>query len=386
MIDFDARLRAVRDISRVAAEDLRGRALAIDADPDAMDAHLGSPWFTLFRQSDTPVEYRESIPGGVPLPDGLRMPDRRSCLENVVGFVETARGDAATVLACPCPGLAGVLVELLGSDAQRERFYTRLHGGRTWAFFAMTEAAHGSDAGAMESRFVSDGGGGWLLFGGKRFVGNGARGGVGVVFARTGRSALSVRAALVEVPVVGWSGRRLETVGLRGAALGELEFDGVPVSGEMMLGEHLPVTRRGLWGAVKTFNQVRLHVAAAAVGTAMAMAEYVGEHRKGAPGLSLALARTEAARELVYEAAALMDRDAQRGYLSSAAKLGATRMVVEVARWASGVMGPSGLLEHPLLEKWTRDAGAFEFMDGTGNVQRLHVARGYQAGDADGRS
>ncbi|MDI5974477.1 acyl-CoA dehydrogenase family protein, partial [Streptomyces sp. SL13] len=175
----------------------------------------------------------------------------------------------------------------------------------------------------------------------------------------------------------------LETVGLRGAALGELEFDGVPVSGEMMLGEHLPVTRRGLWGAVKTFNQVRLHVAAAAVGTAMAMAEYVGEHRKGAPGLSLALARTEAARELVYQAAARIDHAPEHGYFSSAAKLGATRMVVEVARWASGVMGPGGLLEHPLLEKWTRDAGAFEFMDGTGNVQRLQVARGYQAGHAD---
>jgi hypothetical protein len=27
---------------------------------------------------------------------------------------------------------------------------------------------------------------------------------------------------------------------------------------------------------------------------------------------------------------------------------------------------------------------AFEFMEGTGDIQRLHVAKGYQAGDADG--
>ncbi|MCX4750461.1 acyl-CoA dehydrogenase [Kitasatospora sp. NBC_01287] len=385
MIEFDAHLRAVRDLSREAAEDLRARALPIDADPEAMAAHLDSPVFTLFRQSDTPAEYRESIPGGLGLPAGVSLPDRRTCLQNVVGLIETARGDAATVLACPCPGLTGVLVELLGSPDQQERFYTRLHGGRTWPFFAMTEPAHGSDAGAMETRFEPDGAGGWLLFGAKRFVGNAARGGVGVVFGRTGPSALSIRAALVELPSPGWSARRLETIGLRGAYLSELAFDGVPVAGDMLLGGHLPTAQRGLWGALKTFNQVRLHVAAAAVGTALAMAEYVGEHRKGAPGLELVLARARAARDLVCEAAGWMDHDPRRAYLSSAAKLGATAMAVATGRWASGAMGPAGLLEHPLLEKWTRDVGAFEFMDGTSNIQRLHVERGYRKGDADGR-
>ena len=383
MIEFDARLRAVRDISRQAAEELRAKALAIDADPEAMDVHLDSAVFELFRQSDTPVEFRESVPGGLKLPGGQSLPDRRTCLQNIVGLVETARGDAATVLACPCPGLAGVLMDVLGDRVQQELFFSRLHGGRTWPFFAMTEAGHGSDAGAMESRFVSDGVGGWLLFGGKRFIGNGARGGVGVVFGRTGRSALSIRAGLVELPVRGWSGVRLETVGLRGAFLSELVFDGVPVVGGMLLGGHLPVARRGLWGALKTFNQVRLHVAAAAVGTALAMVECVGVARRGAPGLGLVLARVEAARELVYVAAARMDRDPGRGYVASAAKLGAVRVAVETGRWVARVMGPGGLLEYPLLEKWTRDVCAFEFMDGTSNIQRLHVERGYRTGDAD---
>jgi alkylation response protein AidB-like acyl-CoA dehydrogenase len=77
-------------------------------------------------------------------------------------------------------------------------------------------------------------------------------------------------------------------------------------------------------------------------------------------------------------------RDPDNSYLSCAAKLGATRMAVQTARWASGAMSPAGLLEHPLLEKWTRDVCAFEFMEGTGDIQRLHVAKGYQAGDADG--
>ena len=376
MIELDRHLRAVRDFAREQSADLRARALAIDADPEAMEDHFDSPVYATIRQGDTPVEFRESGAGGVPAREG-------SCLETVVAFTETARGDAAAAFACPGPGLAGVMVRLLGDRVQQELFFSRLHGGRTWPFFAMTEAAHGSDAGAMESRFVSDGAGGWLLFGGKRFIGNGARGGVGVVFGRTGRSALSIRAGLVELPVRGWSGVRLETVGLRGAFLSELVFDGVPVVGGMLLGGHLPVARRGLWGALKTFNQVRLHVAAAAVGTALAIVEYVGEHRRGAAGLGLVSARVGAGRELVYEAAARLDRDPGRVYLSSGAKLGAVRMAVETGRWAARVMGPGGLLEHPLLEKWTRDVCAFEFMDGTSNVQRLHVERGYRTGDAD---
>ena len=377
MIELDDRLRAVRDRAREASADLRGRALAIDADPDAMEPHFDSPVFAAMREAQIPVEFRESATSEP------QHPDAGSCLETVVAFTETARGDAATALACPGPGLAGVMVLLLGDPAQQEVFYRRMHGGRTWPFFAMTEAAHGSDAGAMDTRFERDGAGGWLLYGSKKFVGNAARGGVGVVFGRTGRSALSIRAALVELPAPGWSGARLDTVGMRGAYLSELVFEGVPVAGDMMLGSHLPVAQRGLWGALKTFNQVRLHVAAMAVGTALAMADYVGEHRKTAPGLDVAVARAEAAREALYEAAAHLDRNPERAYWSSAVKLAAVEMAVTTGRWAARVMGPSGLLEHPLLEKWTRDVCAFEFMDGTGNMQRLHVERGYQTGDAD---
>jgi alkylation response protein AidB-like acyl-CoA dehydrogenase len=379
MIELDARLRAVRDVSREAAEQLRSLASAIDADPDAMEAHLDTEVYAMVRTSNTPAKHRESLPG-----KPLRLLEEGNCLETVVGTLELARGDAGALLACPSPALAGVIVDLLGDERQRELFYTKLHGGRTWTFFAMTEPGRGSDATAMETRLEPDGAGGWLLRGEKRYIGNGARGGVGVVFARTGRSALSIRAVLVEPrQAESWHAQRLDMVGLRGAALSALRFDGVPVRGDMLLGEHLPVTRRGIWGAIETFNNMRIQVAALAVGTTLAIAEYVAEHRKSAPGLSVALARAEAARELVYQAAARVLRDPDNSYLSCAAKLGATRLAVQTARWAAGAMGPAGLLEHPLLEKWSRDVCAFEFMEGTGNIQRLHVAKGYQSGDAD---
>ncbi len=382
MIEFTSQLRMLRDACREAAEDLRARALSVDVAPDAMDQHVGSAAFLTIQTAATPGSYRTwSAPGLEGFEDG-------SCLAGVVGTLELARGDAGMLLACPGPALAGAAVEQLGSHRQKEHFYRRLADGRTWTFFAMTERGAGNDSTAMTTRLDPDGSRGYVLRGSKRYIGNGARGGIGVVFARTGKSVLSIRAALVELPAPGWSGRRLDMVGLRGAYLSELEFDGVAVARGMLLGEHLPVTQRGMWGAIKTFNKMRVQVAALAVGTTLAICEYVAGHRAdlqrgGRTGLELATARAEAARQLVYTAAARADQVPESRYLSCAAKLAATRMAVETARWAAFALGPASLIEHPLLEKWSRDAHGFEFMEGTANIQRIHVAQGYHAGDAD---
>jgi alkylation response protein AidB-like acyl-CoA dehydrogenase len=381
VIELDGRLREAQDICRELARDLRARALSVDADPDAMEEHLDSPVFDFIRRSNIPVEYQD---GGDS--DGRFRRDDSTvgiCLQNAVTMTELGEGDAATLLSCPSPALAGVFVDLLGSPAQRERFYSRISDGRTWTFFAMTEPEHGNDATALRTKLVRDGTGGWLLSGAKRYIGSGARGGIGVVFGRTGPSVLSIRAALVELPAPGWHATRLGMVGLRGACLSELSLDQVPVAPGMLLGEHLPATRRGIWGAIKTFNNMRIQIASLAIGTALAITEYVAEQHKGARDLDLTRSRVMAARELVFAAAARLDAKPEHGYHASVAKLSATREAIRTARWAAVALGPAGLIEHPLVEKWGRDVCAFEFMDGTSNIQRLNVAHGYLAGDCD---
>jgi alkylation response protein AidB-like acyl-CoA dehydrogenase len=375
VIEWDARLAACRDASVAAAADLRRRALAVDADPDLMEPHFDSPTFAMIRTGSTPIRYRQTK-----LDTGPWRYDNDSCLERVISTLELARGDAAMMLACPGPALAGIVVDVLGSEAQKELFYRRIGDGRTWSFFAMSEPGRGNDATAMETRLEAAGPDGYRLHGVKRYIGNGARGGIGVVFARTGRSALSIRAVLIEPPETGWKAERLDMVGLRGAYLSEVHLDGVPVPAGMVLGEHLPVTRRGMWGAIQTFHNMRIQIGAMAVGTGLAMCEYVAEHRRHAPGADLFAARLDAAKELVYDAAAGYDADPDQAYLSSVAKLTGTRLAIEVGRWAAAALGPASLIEHPLLEKWTRDVCAFEFMDGTSNIQRLHVAQGYLKG------
>ncbi|WP_019435814.1 acyl-CoA dehydrogenase family protein [Streptomyces sp. AA0539] len=369
------RLRELRESVQDASDDLRGRALAIDRAPGEMAEHLESPAYMIIRRYTTPPAHRQTTAVSGP----AWADEDVSCLASVVRGVELARGDAGAILACPGPSLAGLLVRLIGDASQQKRFFGRVADGRTWSFFGMTEPGRGNDATALETRLERDGDG-WLLFGAKRYIGNGARGDIGVVFARTGPSPLAIRAVLIEPDSAAWKARALDMTGLRGAYVSELTFDGVRVNDDMLLGAHLPPTRRGMWGAMQVFNWMRTEVAAAALGTALALIDYVAEHRAGAPGVAGARRRAEALRSMVYQAAARIDRQPERGYPASVAKLTATKFAVEVSHWACRALGPAALVEHPFLEKWRRDVCSFEFMEGTGNIQRLHVAGGYRAG------
>ncbi|MGH3416981.1 MAG: acyl-CoA dehydrogenase family protein [Actinocrinis sp.] len=366
--DLDPALRELRDTCRQIAKDLRSRALAVDADPDDVSQHLDAASLTLLRTASTPKRFRqEDLP--------LRFAEYTdSCLARALANLELARGDAGILSANTGPSLAGLAVDALGDEAQQELFYRALADGRTWTFFAMTEPDRGSDATALASRFEPDLDGGRRLTGVKRYVANAARGSIGVVFARTGSTALSIRAALVQCPATGFSGRALEMIGLRGARFGEMTFDAVHVPEELLLGRHLPTSQRGIWGAGRAFNVMRVQIAAQALGAGFAIRDYVLEHRPRPPGAELVSARLDAARQLLYDVAVSVDRAPSDPRPPSIVKLHTTGLAVELTRWAERVLGPGSLLEHPLLEKWCRDVCAFEFMDGTGNILRLHIA------------
>jgi alkylation response protein AidB-like acyl-CoA dehydrogenase len=367
MIELDERLTAWQAASSEVALQLRAMAPAVDDAPYDMDLFLGCEAFTLIRQRSTPSRYCS------PLRLGRWEYPHGSVLQQAIGVLELARGDASVFLACPGPALAGIVVALLGSQQQQDLFFSRIADDRTWTFFAMTEPDHGSDAAAMQTR-IEDG----RLYGVKRYIGNGSRGGIGVVFGRIGPGPLGIRAMLVELPAPGWEAEPLAMTGLRGACLANVRLDGAPVLG--FLGDHLPPTRRGLWGAIKTFWNMRTQVAAMATGTSYGILDYTLQHRPHAPDADIVRARIDACRDLVWQAAADLDEGTERGYGSSVAKLTATGQAIATARWAARSLGPGSLAEHPLLEKWTRDVMGFEFMDGTSNIQRLHITRSHLFG------
>lgn len=367
MIELNDAQRELVAVCREAAVDLRARALAVDAAPDDMAEHLDSATMTLLRTAGTPRRYRR---GG---PDFIAR-YTEDCVGRVISNVELARGDAGVMVANTGGGLAGICVEALGSQEQQDRFYEALADGRTWSFFAMTEPERGSDATAMRTRLEPDGDGDYRLDGEKRYVGNGSRGGIGVVFGRSGVSSLTIRAAILRRPTPGFTAQPLDMVGMRGLRISAMQFKDVAIPREDVLGAHLPASRRGMWGAARTFNVIRLQIAAIALGTGFGALDYVCEQRPGWDGTELVAARLEAARALLYDAAAEVDRSPDDRRPASIAKLHTTDLALRTTRWAAAALGPGSMLDHPLLEKWCRDVHAFEFMDGTSNILRLHTA------------
>jgi acyl-CoA dehydrogenase len=380
MIVLDERLQALKRTARGLAGEFRDHALELDARPDEIAPFLSLEGVQWMWRMSVPAEH-----AAAPLRIGPHTYHGTDCLERVITFEQLSYGDAAMTLAAPGPSMSGVIVSELGDDEQRERYYAQILAEPTWTFFALTEPARGSDASALQTALSADGHGGLRLDGCKRYVGNGTRARIGVVFARTRPGPLGIEAALVDTRDSGFEAQPLDMLGLRGARISELRFDGMRVTPDAILGRHLPATRRGLQGAVTTFNRLRPCVAAAALGTAQAAIDYVREQRHSfsecerdtLDDLDDGLAVT---RQLIYRAAVEAQADPTRGALASAAKLHAVRIVERATRAAAALLGPGSLLEDPLLEKWLRDARGFEFMEGTTNVQKLNVFQGLNRG------
>lgn len=366
------RLRALRGEARVLSAQLRGIALEVDAEPDAIRRHLGLDAIRLLSTLGVPAEHNPA-----PLRIGPHSYDGTWSLDVVVAMEELAAGDAATVLASPGPSMSGAVIDNLGDEDQKAHYYKRLLDRPLWTFFAMTEPAGGSDPDRLETSLTDD----LVLTGVKRYIGNGARASLGVVFARTRPGPLGVTIALIDTEAPGFTATPLRTIGLRGAQLSELRFDGVRVEPAQVVGRHLPATRRGLLGAVRTFNRLRPVVAAMALGVARAAYDYVRADRTAeSPTLDRIEVELAITRHLIHRAAAAVDHDAGSGHVSSAAKFRAAALAEQVTLTALRLCGPGARLEHPLLDKLARDARGFELMEGTTNMQKLNLFHGFRRG------
>lgn len=371
-------LLALRDHLRPVAVALRERALAVDADPGALHALLDAGV----------LPYRQL--GGFPpgyLDDPLRVRGVpvlvRTCVERAVVAETLAWGDASVVVGAPGPSMSGVVVDDLADDEQRDRFYRHVAQPRTWTFFGLTEPDRGSDAAALETAVAAGG----VLRGHKKYVGNVARASLGVVFARHRPGPLGVGVYLVDTARPGFDAAPLVTTGMRAVQLGEVRLRDVPLRPEDTLGRHLSPSRRGLLGAVRTFNRLRPVVAALAVGVTQAALDYVRAERSSFRADERRLLETfddrlHAARALVLQAARGADADPADGTLPAAAKATALDLAEEVTRAVPALLGPGARWEHPYLDKLVRDVPGLEMMEGTRTVQRLTLAQGWLQGRA----
>ena len=364
------------------AADFRTHGLDLDAAPDAAEKYLDLPAVRFLSSFIVPPEW-----GGEPIRAGGRDFHGMTALERTVAMEELACADAGMLLASPGPSMSGVLVDLIADDEQKDWFYRRILSRPQWTLFALTEPAHGSDASSISTHLSKDG----MLDGAKRYVGNATRASFGVVFARTRPGPVGITAVLVDTAAAGYSAEPLDMIGLRGARISAITLSGIEIPPERVLGRHLSPARRGLWACVQTFNRLRPGVAAIALGIARAAHEYVVANRSGLTStqkndLDRLRRRIDGTRELIHLAAATVDSKGDAGYIASAAKAKACRLAEEATLEASGYFGPGARLDHPVLDKLCRDARGVEFMEGTGNMQKLNLFQGLIKGKLDHRT
>ncbi|MFF3831047.1 acyl-CoA dehydrogenase family protein [Streptomyces sp. NPDC002458] len=298
-----------------------------------------------------------------------------------------ARGCTEAETALALQGLGSGPVRLAGTEAQRARWLPEVSAGRAVAAFALSEPGAGSDAAALAlaARPAPDGDG-WRLTGEKCWISNAPEADFYTVFARTGEGAgaRGVTAFLVPADRPGLTGTPLEM--LSPHPIGALDFDGVPVSADDVLGE----PGRGFRVAMDTLNLFRPSVGAFAVGMARAALDATLEHTAdrtafGAPLKDLQAVshqvaematRTEAARLLVYAAAAAHDAG-EPGVPRRAAmaKLYATETAQYVVDAAVQLHGARALRRGHLLEHLYREVRAPRIYEGATEVQRTIIAK-----------
>ncbi|HMD24652.1 MAG TPA: acyl-CoA dehydrogenase family protein, partial [Streptosporangiaceae bacterium] len=226
----------------------------------------------------------------------------------------TQSTEAETALALQ--GLGAYPILQSGQEDTVRRWLPAIAAGDAVAAFALTEPEAGSDAAALRLRAEPDGDD-WRLTGEKIWISNAPEADVYTVFARTtlGTGARGVSAFAVPGDRAGLHGEHLDMISPH--PIGSLVFDGVRVDRTELLGE----PDRGFRVAMRTLDLFRPSVGAFAVGMAQAALDAAVRHAgsrtafggplKDQQAISHLLAematRTEAARLLVYAAAAAYD-------------------------------------------------------------------------------
>ena len=273
---------------------------------------------------------------------------------------------------------------LAGSDEQRERWLPRLASEEgCLAAISFTEPGAGSDVAAIEATARRDGDV-YVLDGEKCYVTNGGVAELTIVFAKTDGA---VSAFLLQAGDQGVEPGRVEKkLGLRASHTGSIVLSGARIPADRLLGEE----GEGFRIAMDFFQHSRPQVAASAVGVARAAFEtatqYARERRAfGKPliakqGVSFKLAdmaiEIEAARLLVWRAAAALDAGEDAGLLGSYAKAFAADTAMRVTTDAVQILGGAGVMRDHPVEKWLRDAKVLQIVEGTSEIQR-HIVTEY---------
>jgi alkylation response protein AidB-like acyl-CoA dehydrogenase len=305
-----------------------------------------------------------------------------------IAVEEIAKACASSALILMVQELGTLPIALFGSDELKDRLLPKCATGEWSPAFALSEPEAGSDPASMRTTAVrTDDGDEWVINGSKNWITNSGIADFYVVFAVTDREDRRLSAFVVEADRAGFSVGKLEhKLGIKGSPTGSPIFEDVRVPAANLIGTE----GKGLSVALATLERTRLGAAAQAVGIAQGATDYANAYAKeriafGKPinelqAIQFKLAdmetRTAAARELLYKACAMADRN-EPGLAkhSSMAKLFASDTAMWVTIEAIQVLGGYGYVSEYPVERMMRDAKITQIYEGTNEIQRVVIAR-----------
>ena len=273
-----------------------------------------------------------------------------------------------------------------GNADLKARLLPRL-AGKSIGAYGLSEAGSGSDAFALQTRAVEQGGD-FVITGRKLWITNANEADIFIVFATVDPEAgyRGITAFIVERGTPGFTiGKKEDKLGIRASSTCELILEDCRVPRAAVLGE----VGKGYKVAIETLNEGRIGIGAQMLGLAQGALDhslhYTRERKQfgkaiaNFQGVQFQLARmatdVEASRLLVYNAARL--RDAGRPFLTEAAmcKIFASEVAERNASMAINLFGGYGFVKDYPVEKLYRDAKIGQIYEGTSNLQLQTIAK-----------
>lgn len=302
---------------------------------------------------------------------------------------EASYWDRGVLNAEPGPGLPHGTVLANATEEQKERFLGPFvdPDRPRWACYALTEPGGGSDTAAFRTKAIRDGQD-WIITGAKCFIGAASRADWLLVQAtlepekeRGGKQ----RAFFVEQGTPGLGGFKIEKkMGLKAYESTSFVLDEVRVPAENLLGGEALENSKGRGQAMRSLNMARPIVASCSVGMARAAIDetlaFVRQHGlandvRVRDRISYFSRKVRAAWLLTLKGAWLADQEKPNVFEASMAKAMAADVLMEVTFNAMDILGLVGAQGEHTVEKIFRDAKAMDIVEGTGQIQRLVMAR-----------
>ena len=309
-------------------------------------------------------------------------------LSYVLAMEELSKVDAsASVMVSVNNSLVCWGLQTFGTEAQKEKYLTRLSTGEVIGAFCLSEPEAGSDATSQKTTAL-DKGDHYVLNGTKNWITNGGSAEVFLVIAQTHveKGHKGINALIVEKGMEGFEvGPKENKLGIRGSDTHSLIFNDVKVPKENCIGED----GFGFKFAMKTLAGGRIGIAAQALGIAAGAYELalkyskerktfgteIANHQAIAFKLADMHTKIQAARNLVYQAAC--DKDAGKDYTLSGAmaKLYASEVAMETTIEAVQIHGGNGYVKDYHVERLMRDAKITQIYEGTSEIQKIVISR-----------